>query len=104
MEQIINFFDIASLNHDRYPGVRGRYISGDLSLVKCNLLGIRRFLLSKETRKQFLGLPPPIPSVTENQVSNAPYLSLPTANPTFYQNFHNSLLTNRIPNTKEVTL
>ena len=38
MEPIIPLFAIASLGHERYPGVKSRYLVGDATLVNCNIL------------------------------------------------------------------
>ena len=75
MEQIIPLFVIASLEHDCYNGVKSSYLDGDPTLVNYELLVLGSLLSSKGTRQQALGLPSPTPSVTSNQVSDAPYLS-----------------------------
>ena len=50
IDRIIPLFAIASLDHDRYPGVKSRYLTGDTALVNCDLLQLRGLLSSKETR------------------------------------------------------
>ena len=46
MDQIISLFAIASLDHDRYPGVRSRYLDVYPALVNCDLLGLSMLLSS----------------------------------------------------------
>ena len=50
MDKMIPLFTIASLDHDRYPGVNIRYLAGDPALVNCNLLDLIGLISSKETR------------------------------------------------------
>ena len=40
MDRIKPFFSIASLDHDRYPGVKICYLAGDAALVNCILLDL----------------------------------------------------------------
>ena len=47
--RIIPLFAIASLDHERYPGVKSRYLSGDTVLVNCDLLQISGLLSIEET-------------------------------------------------------
>ena len=73
MERIIPLFAIASLDHDRYPGVKIQYLAGDSALVNCDLLEISGLLSSKDTLQRALGIPsaPPYTTVA-NRVSNTP--------------------------------
>ena len=71
MEKIIPIFTIASLDHNCYPGVKIRYLTGDPALVKCNLIDLRSILSSEYTRQQALGLPSSTPPPTVNRVSYA---------------------------------
>ena len=45
----IPLFAIASLDHDRYPGVKSRYLAGEAALVKGDLLQLSGLLYSEET-------------------------------------------------------
>ena len=47
MESIFPLFAIASLDHDRYPGVKSRYLAGDATLVNCDLLKLSGLLSRK---------------------------------------------------------
>ena len=49
MECIIPMFAVASLDHDRYPGVNSRYLAVDAALVNCDLLKLSGLLSSTET-------------------------------------------------------
>ena len=44
IDRIIPLFAIASLDHERYPGVKSRYLVGDTALVNCDLLQLSRLL------------------------------------------------------------
>ena len=82
MERIIPLFAIASLDQNRYPGVKIRYLAGDAALVNCDLLELSGLLSSEETRKQALGIPgAPSPTTTANRVSNMPTQHPPTGCP-----------------------
>ena len=73
IELIIDLFDIAILDHDRYPGVKSHYLTGDTALVNCDLLQLSSLLSSEETRQRALGIPNSPPSNTiYNRVSNTP--------------------------------
>ena len=58
IERIIPIFAIASLDNERYPGVKSRYLAGDTTMVNCDLLYLSSLLSSEETRQQ---QPPPCP-------------------------------------------
>ena len=68
--RIIALFTIASLDHERYPGVKSRYLARDTALVNCNLLQLSRLLSSEETRQRDLRITA-VPSSTTsvNRVS-----------------------------------
>ena len=51
MDLIIPLFDIASLYHDRYTGVKSRYLAGDTALVNCDLLQLSGLLSRKKRDK-----------------------------------------------------
>ena len=51
VDKIIPLFTTVSLDHDRYLGIKIRYLSGDPVLVNCNLLGISVLLSSEETHQ-----------------------------------------------------
>ena len=51
IEHIIPLFAIASLDHERYPGVKSRYLTGDTALVNCDLLQLSGLLSSEEKRQ-----------------------------------------------------
>ena len=71
IDRIIPIFTIASLDHDRYPGVKSRYLAGDTALGNCDLLKLSSLLSSEETRQHALGIPNISPSTTiSNHVSN----------------------------------
>ena len=71
IERIIPLFAIASLEHERYPGVRSSYLAGDTALINCDLLQISGVLSSEETRQQALGITAILLSTTSvNCVSN----------------------------------
>ena len=82
MDRIISLFANASLNHDRYPGVKIRYLTGDAALVNCNLLDLSSLLSSEETWQQALGLTRLTPPTTANHVSNTPMKPPPTVRTT----------------------
>ena len=73
IDRIIPLLTIASLDHDRYPGVKSHYLAGDTTLVNLDLLQLSGLLSSKETRQRALGIPniPPY-TTTANCVSNIP--------------------------------
>ena len=50
-DRIIPLFVIASLYHERYPGVKSRYLAGDTTLVNFDLLHISGLLSSEEKRQ-----------------------------------------------------
>ena len=82
MEHIIPIAAIASLDHDRYPGMKIRYLAGDAALVQCNLLEISGLLSSEETRQRALGIPSSPPSTTiANRVSSTPTYPNPAGHP-----------------------
>ena len=57
IERIIPIFAITSIDHDRYPCVKSRYLTGDVALVNYDLLELRGLLSSKEARQRALGIP-----------------------------------------------
>ena len=87
MERIIPLFSITSIYHDRYPGVKSRYLARDAALINSDLLELSRLLSIEETRQRALGIPsaPPYTTVV-NRVSNTPtqppLTELPTPCPT----------------------
>ena len=78
MDQIISLFAITSLDHERYPSVKSRYLAGDPYLVNCDLLGLSGLLSSKEIRQQAWEIPPPTSPFTANYFSDAPARPPPT--------------------------
>ena len=71
IDRIIPLFAIASIYHKRYPGVKSRYLTGDTTLVNCNLLQIIGLISSEETRQQELGFTAiPLSTTSVNHVSN----------------------------------
>ena len=77
MEKMIPLLDIASLDHNRYHGMKIRYLAGKPALVNCNLLNLSGLLSRKDTRQQALGLPISTPLATENRALQAcPELTL----------------------------
>ena len=62
MEHIIPLFTITSLDHDRYPGMKSRYLAGDTSL--CDILKLISFLSRKDIQQLTLGIPSSLPSAT----------------------------------------
>ena len=73
MERIIPLFAISSLDHDRYPGVKSCYLTGDYALVNCDLLELSGLLSSEDTQQRALRIPSAPPSTTvANRVSNTP--------------------------------
>ena len=71
IDRIIPLFAIASLDRERYPGVKSRYLVGDTALVNCDLLQLSGILSSEELRQRALEIPA-IPQSTPsvNSVSN----------------------------------
>ena len=59
IERIIPLFAIASLDHERYPGVKICYLAGDTAMVNCDLLQLSGLLSSEETRQRALGITAP---------------------------------------------
>ena len=51
MERIIPLFAIASINRNRYPGVKILYLASDAILVNCGLLELSGLLSNEETRQ-----------------------------------------------------
>ena len=71
INRIIPLFAIASIDHDRYPGVKSCYLAGETALVNCELLQLIGLLSSEETRQRALGITATPPSNTSvNIVSN----------------------------------
>ena len=71
IDRIIPLFAFSSLDHERYPGLKSRYIVGDTALVNCDLLQLIGIISSEETRQRALGFPKVPPSTTSaNRVSN----------------------------------
>ena len=71
VDRIIPLFAIASLDHERYPGVNIRYLAGDTALFNCDLLHISSLLSSEEKIKQALGITTiPLSNTSVNRVSN----------------------------------
>ena len=59
IDRIIPLFTISILDHERYPGVRSRYLAGDTALVNFNLLQINGLLSSEGARlREMLSLTP----------------------------------------------
>ena len=54
IDQIIPLIAIASLNHERYPGVKSFYLVGDTVLVNYDFLQLSSLLSSEETRQRVL--------------------------------------------------
>ena len=50
IDSIIPLFAIASLDHERYPGVKSRYLAGDTALVNCNLLQLSGFIIKRRNK------------------------------------------------------
>ena len=71
IDKIIPLFSIASLDCDRYPGLKIRYLTGDPAQVNCNLLDLSGILSRKNPRLQALGLPISTPPSMVNRVSEA---------------------------------
>ena len=65
IDHIIPLFAIASLDHERYPGVKSCYLAGHTALVNCNLLQLSGLLSSEETRQH----PLVIPAITTSTTS-----------------------------------
>ena len=71
IDRIIPLFEIASLNHESYPGVKSRYLAGDTTLVNFDLLQRSGILSSEETRQHALGIPAtPLSTTSANCVYN----------------------------------
>ena len=81
MEKIIPLFTIASLDQNRYLGVKSRYLSGDPALINCNPLNLSGLLSSEETRKQVLGLLRSTPPAKANHTSDNQAKPLPIGPP-----------------------
>ena len=81
MDKMIPLFTIASLDHDRYPGVRSQYLAGNSALVNCNLLDLRGLLSSKYTRQQSLVITKSTPPASANHVSSTQTQPPPTERP-----------------------
>ena len=82
IERIIPLFTITSLGHDRYPGVKSRYLAGDAALVNCDFLQLSGILSSEDTRQRDLVIPSAPPSTTiANCVSNTPTNPPPAGRP-----------------------
>ena len=62
---IIPLFEIASLDHERYPGVKCCYLAGDTALVNCDLLQLIGILPSEEKKRaqEIPAIPPSTTSV-----------------------------------------
>ena len=83
MELIIPLLAITSLDPDRYPGVKSRYLAGYPSPVNCNFLKLIGILSSKDNRQHALGITSAPPSTTvANCVSNTPNKTPPEGQPT----------------------
>ena len=50
IDRIIPLFAIASIDHERYPGVKSCYLAGYTALVNCDLLQLSGLLSSEEMR------------------------------------------------------
>ena len=50
MDRIIPIFAITRVNHNRYPGVKSRYLAGEAALVNYNLLELSGLISSEENR------------------------------------------------------
>ena len=71
IDRIIPLFAIASLNHERYPGVKICYLAGHTAMVNYALLQISGIFSMEETRQRALGIPAiPLPTTSANCVSN----------------------------------
>ena len=81
MDAIIPLFSIASLYHNRCPGVNSRYHVGDPALFNCKLLDIIGLLPVEESRQKVLVLTRSTPSATENRVYNTQTQPPPTGHP-----------------------
>ena len=83
---IIPLFAIASLYHDRYSGLKSRYLAGDTALVNCDLLQLSSLLFSKQMRQHAFEIPnaPPSNTITNcvlNTPSNPPNNKFPAQQP-----------------------
>ena len=82
IEHIIPIFSIVGLDHNRYPGVKSCYLTGEAALVNCDLLELSGLLSSEENRQCALGIPSAPPSTTTaNRVSNTPTNTHPSVRP-----------------------
>ena len=71
IERITPLFEIASLYHKIYTGVKIRYLAGDTAMVNCDLLQLSGLLSSKETTQRVLGIPnAPLSNTIANRVLN----------------------------------
>ena len=71
IDRIIPLFEIASLDHGRYSGVKNCYLAGDTVLVNCDLLQLSGILSGEQTRQLALGIPAiPRSTTSVNHVSN----------------------------------
>ena len=71
--RIISIFSIETLDHDRDPGVKSRYITGDATLMTCNLIDLSSVLSIEETWQQAFGLPSaPQPTTFANRAYCTP--------------------------------
>ena len=71
IDHIIPLFAVASLDHERYPGAKIRYLVGDTALVNCYVLQLIGQLSSEETRQRALGITAtPLSTTSVNRVSN----------------------------------
>ena len=69
-KKTIALFAIASLDHDRYPGMKSQCLAGNPALVNCNLLDFNSLIYSEDIRQQALGLLSSTPMATANRVSD----------------------------------
>ena len=82
MERIILLSVIVSLDHNRYSGMKIRYLAGDAALVNCDLLELSGILSSKETQQRALGIRSAPPSTTvANRVLNTLTQTPPVSKP-----------------------
>ena len=81
MGKIIPLFDIARLDHYRYPGVKIRHLVGNLSMVNCNVLDLSGLLSREDNRQQALILPSSTPPDMVNRVSDTQAQPPPTGRP-----------------------
>ena len=81
MEKNIPLFAIVGLDHDLYPGVKSRYLAGNLALVNCNLPDFRGIIFSEGTRHQYLVLTVLTTPSIVNHMSDAQEQPSPTGHP-----------------------